>query len=201
MTKSFKNVTLTTKTVAFTALATALTTVSTVFGFSSPQFYFNLGDTIIMISSVLLGPFAGLIAGGFGSFFADLAVYPATMFFTLIIKGIEGFTVGILYDVIRKKVKNLKLEIVFTILSMVLGGSIMMVGYFISQTFFYGTLASAVIALPLDALQAVSAVILSSVILYALKAIKLKNKLLSQNHVKQHDTCSEKENSINKDKN
>ena len=183
-----KKFTLTTKVIAFTSVFTALCTVATVFGFSSPQFYFNLGDTVIMISGVLFGPFVGLVVGGIGSFLADLAVYPATMFFTLIIKGIEGFIVGFLADVVQKKVKAPKLQIVFTILSMLLGGIIMMIGYFISQTFFYGTLATAVIALPLDALQAVSSVVLASIVLYALKTIRLKNKIFHQKTEK-NDTC------------
>ena len=83
----------------------------TLMGFSSAQFYFNLGDTVILLVSAIFGPFIGMIAGGMGSFFADLAVYPATMFYTLVIKGLEGLIAGGLMILIKKFVKKKTLSV------------------------------------------------------------------------------------------
>lgn len=93
---------LTTKLIAYTALMTALTYVGTLLGFSGGQFYFNLGDTVILICAYLLGPIPAMLAGGLGAFFGDLTVYPATMVYTLVIKGIEGLAAGLLFLLLKK---------------------------------------------------------------------------------------------------
>ena len=91
-----------TRTVAYTALMTALVYVGTLIGFSSPQFYFNLGDATILIAAALLNPISAMIAGGLGAFLGDLTVYPATMVFTLVIKGLEGLFAGALFMLINR---------------------------------------------------------------------------------------------------
>ena len=48
--------------------------------------YINIGDSIIFISSILFGPVIGMIAGGLGSFLADILTgYSHWALFTLII--------------------------------------------------------------------------------------------------------------------
>lgn len=93
---------LTTKLIAYTALMTALTYVGTLLGFSGGQFYFNLGDTVILICAYLFGPIPAMLAGGLGSFLGDLTVYPATMLYTLVIKGLEGLVAGLLFILLKK---------------------------------------------------------------------------------------------------
>ena len=91
-----------TRTLVFTALLTALVVAATVvLGFRTGDFFFNCGDTVIFVTAALLGPVPAMLAGGIGSFFADLAVYPATMFFTLVIKGLEGLLCGLLMKLFR----------------------------------------------------------------------------------------------------
>ena len=50
---------------------------------------------MIFLAAAFFGPVPGLIAGGIGSFLADLITYPVTMWFTLVIKGIEGLIAGL----------------------------------------------------------------------------------------------------------
>ena len=101
--KSKRTTKFATKTVVYCALMTALVTVATVtLGFRTGDFFFNCGDAVIFVTAALLGPLPAAVAGGLGSFFADLAVYPATMFFTLIIKGLEGLVCGLLMCLFRK---------------------------------------------------------------------------------------------------
>lgn len=156
---------------------TAIVTLLTVFGFSTAQFYFNLGDSVILIAAALFGPIPAMIAGGLGSFFADLAVYPATMFFTLVIKGLEGLICGLLLNVVYRYIKQKVLRIVLSILSMAFSAFFMMTGYFVCQTFLYGTYGAAIIALPMDAVQAACSTAVAAVVLYAAQAIKFREKL------------------------
>ncbi len=93
---------LSTKLIAYTALMTALTYVGTLLGFSGGQFYFNLGDSVILICAYLLGPIPAMIAGGLGAFLGDLTVYPTTMLYTLVIKAIEGLVAGLMFILLKK---------------------------------------------------------------------------------------------------
>ena len=86
--------------VASTAVFTALVCVATmmfVLYVPATEGYFNLGETMVYTTAILMGPCVGALAGGLGSALADLllgfSVYaPAT----LVIKGIEGLAVGFL---------------------------------------------------------------------------------------------------------
>jgi uncharacterized membrane protein len=85
---------------SISALMTALVAVLTVsFQIAVPatQGYFNLGEVGVFITAILFGPIIGGVAGGVGSMIADLATgYVLYAPGTLIIKGLEGFTVGYL---------------------------------------------------------------------------------------------------------
>lgn len=164
-----------TRKLVFTALMTALTVAATVvLGFRTGDFFFNCGDTVIFLTAALLGPVPAMIAGGLGSFFADMAVYPATMFFTLVIKGAEGLVCGLLMRLLRTGEKGKALSFVTGAASMIVSGAIMMTGYFVCNTFLYGTPASALAALPADAVQATVSVVLSCVLLYAFRLDALR---------------------------
>ena len=186
---------MTTKAIAYAAVSTAVVTAATLLGFSSAQFYFNLGDAVILLVSALFGPFIGMIAGGIGSFLADLAVYPTTMFFTLVIKGIEGFLSGVLLYVIRKKVTSTKLSLPLSFLALAIPAYLMMTGYFICQTFFYGTYASAIVALPMDAVQASASCVVAFLVLYPAKLILLREKIAFDVFAKQKEKAPEEDNS------
>ena len=90
--------------------------------------YFNLGETIIYIAALLFGPFVGAFAGG-GASIADILVPGGAIFApgTLVIKALEGFTVGFLNNKLKQKTKSLTLS---ATVSVVLGGLIMIFGYF-----------------------------------------------------------------------
>jgi uncharacterized membrane protein len=124
--------------IALVFLATYFTRIPTFL----PGGYFNLGDSIIMLASAFLGPVGGLIAGGIGSAFADLAA-GAFIFapITLVVKGIEGLVVGLLAANYIKSnglkqpgtgsnPANLNL-----ILALAVGAIIMVAGYFSGEAF------------------------------------------------------------------
>ena len=125
-----------------------------------------------------------MIAGGLGSFLADLTTYPATMLYTLVIKAIEGLVAGLIFQAIYKwydKVetpdkKRFALKVVFAVLAC-LGCSLFMAcGYFICKAFMYGTIESALTSLPKNVLQAVVSTLLASLALYAARLEKMRPK-------------------------
>lgn len=92
--------------------------------------YLNFGDIVIFISSALLGPWGGLVAGGIGSMLADIVYAPIFAPLTLIVKGTEGLIVGLVVYLLRKAFKQEKVQdyvsyvIAFTI------GAILMVSLY-----------------------------------------------------------------------
>jgi uncharacterized membrane protein len=93
---------------ALTAIMTTLVTLVTmVFQFYIPATsgYFNFGESMVYLSALLFGPYVGAFAGGVGSMLAD--VLTGFVFYapgTLVIKGVEGFTVGLLSKRLRSGV-------------------------------------------------------------------------------------------------
>ncbi|MHA1907654.1 MAG: ECF transporter S component [Candidatus Thorarchaeota archaeon] len=128
------------KTIFVTLLAvfTALTTVATIVfivPFPSTQGYFNLGDTFVMLSGLLLGPIGGLIAGGAGSALGDaLLGFPAFAPITFVAKGFEGFFVGLLSK--RTRIQNRTSR--WDMAGLILGSLAMLIGYLLGEVFILG---------------------------------------------------------------
>jgi len=91
--------------------------------------YFNVGDVMIFVSALAFGPFVGGIAGGVGSALADFFGFPQFVFFTLVIKGVEGLLAGLIAD--RKSVFR-------DVVAVVAGGLVMIFGYFITEVYLWG---------------------------------------------------------------
>lgn len=142
--------------VACVGVFTALTTVATVMiQIPVPQTrgYINLGDTMVMLSGLLLGASAGFIAGGLGSALADLATgYWHWAPFTLIIKGLEGAVIGLFA---RKGG-------LVAVLGTIIGGLLMVLGYFTVEYFLYG-LGGALVEAPGNVFQAVAGMLLANI--------------------------------------
>ena len=121
--------------------------------------YVNLGDTVILVSSYLLGPVAPIPAA-IGSALADLlAGYAHYVIPTAVIKGAMGAVAG---AVIMKSKK-----MGFRILAFVLAEIIMVGGYFAyeSMPFMYGP-AVALASVPFNAVQAAVGILVALPISY-----------------------------------
>jgi uncharacterized membrane protein len=123
---------------ALVAILTALTAVVTavlVVPFPSTFGYLNLGDTLVMTSGLLLGPIGGFVAGGVGSALGDVLVgYSYYAPITFLVKGGEGLVVGWFAQYAKH---NSKLNLA-DVVGLILGAIIMLYGYLISETYFYG---------------------------------------------------------------
>jgi uncharacterized membrane protein len=116
-----------------TALATVTTLVLTV-PYPVTNGYFNLGDTIVMLGGLLLGPIGGFIVGGVGSALADMIVAPIYAPITLITKGLEGMAVGYFCSKTLETTRLSKWDVT----GVLVGSVIMLLGYLIGEILLWG---------------------------------------------------------------
>lgn len=140
--------------------------------------YFNLGETIIYIASLVLGPFAGMFAGG-GAAIADL-LYPGGAVFapaTLVIKALEGLTVGLLNKKLLNKTRSFTLS---ASVSIIFGGLIMILGYFIYEITALGfPVGVALVEVPFNIVQMSVGLLIAVPIMYVV--FRVFPQLKSQN--------------------
>ncbi len=109
--------------------------------------FFNVGDALVIVSSLTFGPIVGGLAGGLGSALADaLGGWYSWVPFTLVIKGAEGVVAG--YIAGNRENRNLQRILV----AWVVGGLVMVGGYFLVQVYLYG-LGGALVELPFNFVQ------------------------------------------------
>lgn len=126
--------------------------------------YLNVGDSMIFVCAILVGPRAGFLAGSIGSALADLLL-GASLYapFTFVIKGIEGLVVGL---IVRSRKKE---PTVFSqALAIILGALWMWFGYFIAYNILYG-LKAAIPASLGDAFQVIGSIVIGLPIVLALR--------------------------------
>ena len=125
--------------------------------------YLNLGDTIVLLGACLLGPVYGAVAGGLGPALADFLMgYGIYVPATLVIKALMGVTAALLYRALRKKIWAV-------VLCGVAAEAIMVVGYYLFESFLAGSLAAGLVGLPGNLLQAAFGVAASALLVGALK--------------------------------
>ncbi len=144
--------------VVLTGLMMAMVVVATIVipipvGFGNG--YIHFGDAMIFLSVLLLGWRYGAIAAGVGSALADVLVgYAAWAPWTLVIKGSMGIVMGLfVLQSMKKQGKALGMVPVSQIVGMVLGGIVMVVGYFFAGGLLYGSYVIALAAVPWNILQ------------------------------------------------
>ncbi|SET00528.1 ECF transporter S component [Anaerobranca gottschalkii] len=149
--------------IAMVALVTTYISFPIAFG------YINLGDAVIFSIALVFGPTAGFVAGAVGSALADIILgYPLWAPFTFVIKGLEGFVVGLVSIIYLKEgFKNYKI-----VLALIIAVLILNAGYFVAAIFLYG-FAAAVADAPLNIIQGVVSLALTFVLAPAIKRIKV----------------------------
>lgn len=159
-------VSLDTRQIAAIGVMGALVAIATMmFSFPIPATsgYFNLGDSIVVITSLTFGPIVGALAGGLGSGLADLlGGWYNWVIFTTVIKGIEGYIIGKLAG--DKETRTTQK----TVIAWAVGSGEMVLGYFLVQVYMYG-LAGAIAELPFNIVQWATAGIIGIPVSIALK--------------------------------
>ncbi|MEX2682637.1 MAG: ECF transporter S component [Candidatus Sigynarchaeota archaeon] len=109
--------------IAFAATFTALTTVATVvLAPPLPAGYFNLGEAVIYLAALLLGPITARgtrvplgallagVAGSIGAMLGDIILAPQYIPATLVLKFVEGFIAGTLFKHFKSSITEDKLR-------------------------------------------------------------------------------------------
>lgn len=109
---------------AFVAAATMIFTVS----IPATNGYFNIGEIMVYTSALLMGPYVGAIAGGFGSMISDLVLGPVYAPGTLVIKGIEGFIVGYLGNKFLPHISRRAWQATAVVIAAILGSLVAWIG-------------------------------------------------------------------------
>ena len=125
------------KKLVIAALMTAFTCTSTmIIKISTPTFgYIHLGDGLVLLSGITLGPAAGAIAAGTGSMLADVfSGYLSWAPATFIIKALTAGIAGLLFRRLKKHMTTAAIRGAAVILSGLIGETIMVIGYFLYET-------------------------------------------------------------------
>ena len=124
----------------------------------------NLCDAIIYLVALLYGPVAGGIVGGLSGFLLDLlGGYGQFMLFSLVVHGLEGFFVGLVF-----RYWNLGNQIVKAAVAGAIGVLLMVAGYFVTNTVLY-TFAAGLTSLFTNTIQGVVGVVIAIVLLPSLQ--------------------------------
>lgn len=122
-----------TKKIALNGLMIALVFLVTYFTkIPGPVGPFNIGDAAIMVGAILLGRNSGFLAGAVGSALADVAMgYAFFSPITFVVKGLEGYIVGVIGSRGDKTAPGELMRIV----AVVAGAVIMVGGYFLGEAY------------------------------------------------------------------
>lgn len=170
----------TTKWITYTALLTALVIATSYIPYVPIPPFGNLYwcDGVIFIAAYLIDPLAAFICGGIGTFLYDVIHgNSAMMFASLIIHGLQAAVVSVLVHYVFPK----KLEALWAGIASVVGGLIVIAGYF---TLRYGingyTLVASGYKAVANVIQEIVGIVIAMVICYAttFKQQLAKNHLL-----------------------
>lgn len=153
-----KNKIFTTQNIVLYALFIAMTVVMTLIiriPIPFAQGYVNIGDSILLLSGMLLGPAGGFWIGGIGSALADLFTgYSFYAPITFLVKGIEGLLCGWIF---------LKMNRTKPIMSALIAGIWMAIGYVLGDWILFG-LAAGIAAFPMNLMQGIVGAILATLL-------------------------------------
>lgn len=174
-----------TKHMVITALMMAMTCIATmIIKIPSPTGgYIHLGDGLVLLSGILLGPIYGSLAAGLGSMLADiLASYAIYAPGTFIIKALAALGASLVYHIFFKKVQNSKFIPAFIIFAGVIGGLIVTTGYFAFEAFFMGMgVSTAFINIPFNIVQNIFGIIVSTFLYPILTKVNIIKELSYSN--------------------
>ena len=130
--------------------------------------YINLGDSIVLLSGVVLGPLYGGLAAGLGSALADLlGGYVAFAPATFILKALMAVITGL---IIRVYPQKQMLKFVF---AGIVSEIIMILGYFAFEATILGYGLVAAGAIPGNAIQGAAGIIIATMLMPIISKVNL----------------------------
>lgn len=138
------------KTLTATALLMAMNIImsTSVLSIPVPGGHMYLNDVIIVTAAILLEPFYAFLVGGVGAFLGDMLFYPAPMFVSLVVHGLQAVVIS-LFVHRWMKAKPVPASVVGTLI----GWVVTFTGYSLGRAYIYSTPAYAIAKLPFQILQ------------------------------------------------
>ena len=130
--------------------------------------YINLGDSIVLLSGVVLGPVYGGLAAGLGSALADLlGGYVVFAPATFLIKALMAVAIGLIIRTYPKK------QILRFVFAGIVSEIIMILGYFAFEATIMGYGLAAAGAIPGNALQGTTGIVIATMLMPILGKLNL----------------------------
>lgn len=150
------------------------------FGIPVPGGSFYLCDVVICTAAILLNPISAFIVGGVGAFIGDLFFYPTAMFVSLIVHGLQAFAISLAshgFNSSRQRVGGRR-QFTASLIGVIIGSIIMVVGYTLGSAFIYSTPAYAIINIPYEILQSEIGAVASLLICYKFGLIGIYDRMI-----------------------
>ena len=143
------------------------------FGLPVPGGHLYLNDIVIVAAALMLDPQGAFLVGGVGAFLGDFFFYPLPMFVSLVTHGLQAMAISyIAHHAFPNKPK------LSTVIAVLVGAVIMVVGYSLGRAYVYSTPAYAWIKLPYEILQALFGVIVGPFLVWKWKLNEHAKKLI-----------------------
>lgn len=162
--------------ITWAAMGAALVCMATsIFQFPIPLGYAHLGNCMILLFGVYFDPWVGVFAGGIGSMLSDLLSYPQWAIPTLMIKSLMGLAVSL---IAKKRGEVARVRSLRTLIAVVTGIFIMILGYFLGGSLLYGSLITGAAQIPGLTVEGLVGILLFYVIAMALEGAGLTKGLM-----------------------
>ena len=142
-----------------TAVFFAMNILLSSFGIPVPGGNLYLCDAVICLAAILLEPPFAFAVGGLGSFIGDMIFYPATMFISLAVHGLQALVISLIS---RHMLKSH--PVMASGIGAAAGALIMVTGYPLGKILLFDSAAFAWISVPYDAVQALTGAALGMVL-------------------------------------
>ncbi len=135
------------------------------------QGYVHLGDGMILLAMLILGWKYGAVAGGLGGALADvLSGYAVWAPWTLALKAIMVIVAGLIIEKLPIKSNGIM------VFAMIMGGILMVAGYYVAEGVLYGNWVSPMIAVPWNVGQVIVGIALAMTVAFALSNTSLRSQ-------------------------
>ena len=154
--------------IAFVAIAILFIKVPIPF----TQGFVHLGDGLILFSLLLLGWKYGAVAGACGAALGDLiSGYAMWAPWSFVLKAVMVVVAGLIIE----KLKSSKLNFsIVKIVAMVIGGLLMVAGYYIAEGVMYGNFTAPLISIPWNVGQLVVGIVIAVVLEVSISKSQMK---------------------------
>ena len=158
-----------------TALFMAINIALSSFGVPVPGGHLYLNDIVICLAAILLNPFEAFAVGGIGAFLGDMLFYPAPMFVSLVVHGLQAVVISLCsHKTLKEK------PVLASGIGVAIGAVIMIVGYSLGRAYIYSTPEYAILKLPYQIAQAVVGAILGMLLCWKFGIRKLFKRTVGE---------------------